>query len=536
MINSKFKYLLFIPILIVIAIFGLSYKKANPTPYPDSKPDSAVPTYTEISIPHKHNYNGKKFLPVIGSAAIDINNDGISEVFLGGGENQDDQLYKYTKTGFEAISATPFGKSADDATYGATVADMNNDGRDDLIIARESGGYLCMNNNGKFDCQKLKLNLNEKSRSLSFSLGDINSDGHIDLYVNAYLTRSAMQGQNIFRQGYGASSVMLLNNGDNTFTDITKKSGLDFVHNAFSGIFVDMDDDFDLDLVVAHDTGRVNIWENNSGLTFTQVKTPYSDVYGYPMGIGAGDYNNDGKIDFYFSNIGPTAPKFLARGDLEKDQVLYTGLMLMENQGNMSFRDSSKKTKLSNYEFSWGVTMADLNLDGLQDILISENYVEFPLEKIFKLPGRMLLQNKDNTFASVESEAGVINENYEIAPLLADFNGDGFLDQIRVNLAGMSKAFISDGNINNNYLKVKISSTAELFGSKVEVVLDNGESLYDWHISGEGLCSDQEHTLIFGLGKERTAHKINVTLPTGLVIERSITSEQKLIVITGSKI
>ena len=391
-------------------------------------------------------------------------------------------------------------------------------------------GFRYYNTGNSFKAKKIDLHLNEKSRAVSFALADINNDGHIDLYVSAYLTRTKMEGQNIFnKEGYGGSSVLLLNNGDDSFSDITEPAGMTYIHNTFLGIFVDMDDDLDLDLVVAHDTGKVKIWKNNGDLTFTDVQTPFSNVYGYPMGIGAGDYNNNGKIDFYFSNIGPTAPKFLAKGDLTDDQVFYTDLMLMENTGNMTFIDSSRKALLSDYEFSWGITMADLNLDGQQDILISENYVDLPFNEFFKLPGRMLLQKNDQTFASVESETGVENRKYEIAPLLADFNGDGYLDQIRVNLAGKSRAFLSNGG-KNKYLRVKLPSTAKMFGSKVTVTLSDGSSLTDWHISGEGLCSDQEHVLTFGLGDSLKATSVSVLMPSGNTLSKEVNSVNELVV------
>ena len=532
------KFLKFLPLVPVVGgtvFLTVSYLKAHPQPYPEIKPDVPVPGYTEIDLPHQHNYNGKKFLPVLGSAAIDVDGDGVSEVFLGGGENQDDALYKYTADGFEQLNEYSFGKGSDDATYGAAVVDLNNDQRNDLLVARESGAYIYMNTGNGFEGSNMNLPLNEKSRALSFAVGDINSDGYLDLYVSAYLTRSAMEGQNIFRKGYGATSIMMLNNGDNTFTDITEQSGLHYVHNTFLGIFVDMDDDRDLDIVVAHDTGKVRIWENNGDVTFTEIKTPYSDVYGYPMGIGMGDYNNDGRVDFYFSNVGPTAPHFLARGDLTDEQVFYTKLMLMENQGDMKFRDASVDAKVADYEFSWGITMADLNIDGLQDILISENYVSLPFEKAFKLPGRMLQQRSDNTYAAVEETAGVVNRNYEIAPLLADFNGDGYADQIRVNLAGTSRAFISKGG-DNRFVKVKMAPTAELFGSKVQVVLEDGSRLTDWHAAGEGLCSDQEHTLIFGLGTDKKANQVIVSLPSGGEIVRDIPANTTLIDIAGASL
>jgi len=531
--KKKLKLLPLIPLTIIIAIMVISYMKANPTPYPNSSTDSEIPSYSEIKLDHEHNYNGDKFLPVMASAAIDFDNDGISELFLAGGENQDDVLYKYSLDGFEPITEIKFNKDNNDVTYGASVVDINNDGRDDLLLARESGGYIYYNNGDSFRSKKINLHLNSKSRPISFALADLNKDGHIDLYVSAYLTRKKMEGQNIFnKEGYGGTSTLLLNDGNDNFSNITESAGMTYTHNTFLGIFVDMDDDLDLDLVVAHDTGTVKTWRNNGDLTFTDVKNPFSDVFGYPMGIGVGDYNNNGKVDFYFSNVGPTAPKFMAKGDLRDDQVFYTELMLMENIGNMQFLDSSKKSLLKDYEFSWGITMADLNLDGRQDILISQNYVDLPFQKIFKLPGRMLLQKKDNTFASVEKKAGVENRKYEIAPLLADFNGDGYLDQIRVNLAGKSRAFISKGG-SNKYLKVKIPSRADMLGSKVTVTLSNGKKLYDWHVSGEGLCSDQEHILIFGLGSASKATNVTVLTPTGRTFSKAVNSKNILVNFKG---
>ncbi len=530
------KILKFIPIILiilVIAVAVISYVKANPTPYPNSVADSEIPTYKEITLDHVHDFNGAEFLPVMGSAAIDIDNDGVSELFLGGGQNQDDVIYKYTPEGFQPISKITFGKDNNDSTYGASVVDINNDGLTDLLLARESGGYIYYNTGDSFRSKKLDLHLNEKSRPLSYGLADLNNDGHIDLYVAAYLSKKNMEGQNIFNQeGYGASSLLLLNDGNDNFTDITESAGMTYIHNTFMGVFVDMDGDLDLDLVAAHDTGKVKIWKNNGDLTFTDSENPFSGVLGYPMGIGLGDYNNDGNVDFYFSNVGPTVPTFLARGDMRDDQVFYADLMLMENTGDMNFVDSSEKTLLANYEFSWGITMADLNLDGRQDIIISENYVDFPLHKLFKLPGRMLLQNADRTFASVESKAGVVNRNYEIASILADFNGDGYLDQIRVNLAGKSRAFISNGG-KNKYLKVKLPSTAEMIGSKVTVSLEDGTKLYDWHVSGEGLCSDQEHVLIFGLGETSKASSVVVMTPSGNALSKEVTSVNTIIDFSG---
>lgn len=500
--------------IIIIGLLTLVYSKANRTPY-DVDFKGELPSYNEVSLDHKHSYNGAKFLPVIGSAVIDINGDGNNEIILGGGENQSDAFFSYNNDKLESLGNLGVAKEGNDVTYGISVIDLDNDGDDDLLFARESGGHQCYNTAGQFSCKKMNLFLNEESRPISYALGDINNDGHIDLYVSAYLTRTAMEGQTIFKQeNYGGTSKYLINNGDNTFRDATVESGLHYVHNAFVGVFIDVDRDLDLDLVVAHDTGQVKTWENIGNGKFKDHKNPFSGAYGYPMGIAVGDYDSNSYPDFYFSNTGSTVFEFLGKGDLEEGDVYYKTLPLFKNNGNFDLVDVAHEAKVADYEFSWGAVFADLNNDTKQDIILSENYVDFPFHLIFKLPGRVLLQNDNGEFATFESKLGAENRNYEIAPLAVDLNNDGVLDQIRVNLSGTSKAFVSTKATVNSFLKVKIPNTAEYFGAKVVVELSNGKSLYDDMVSGEGLGSDQDHALHFGLA-DLSATKVSVVLPNG---------------------
>ena len=83
------------------------------------------------------------------------------------------------------------------------------------------------------------------------------------MYVSGYIRNDLVEGLNIFnKEGYGGTSALLINNGDNTFRDETKDRGLYYKHNTFQAAFIDLDRDGDLDLVVAHDTGHVKTWEN----------------------------------------------------------------------------------------------------------------------------------------------------------------------------------------------------------------------------------------------------------------------------------
>jgi hypothetical protein len=121
------------------------------------------------------------------------------------------------------------------------------------------------------------------------------------------------------------------------------------------------------------------------------------------------------------------------------------------------------------------------------------------------LPGRLLVQNEAGEFAAVGSEAGVVNRRYSIAPITADFNGDGYPDIVHVNIAGRSQAFISEGG-DAGYLKVKLPNHVSSIAATVEVTLADGSTLGKPFVSGEGLCSDPSHILIFGLGDQHATH------------------------------
>lgn len=478
--------------------------------------DEVIPKFTEVEVSFSHQFNDAKSLPLMATALIDVDGDGTDEIFVGGGNDQTDALFAFEQGKFTNIGNSMFRpKAKDDPSLGAVSADMNNDGLPDLVICRNSGVYLYLNKGDSFVGNKLSIPLNERSTPVSISLGDINRDGWLDMFVAAYIKVDKMEGQTIFNDpNYGASSLLMQNNGDNSFTDITKTSGLDYVHNTFQGMLVDVDEDGLLDLVVAHDTGEVRTYKNLNGTIFEMKENPLTGKFAYPMGIAAGDYNNDGRIDFFFSNTGSSVPEFMARGDLRKEQVFVKDWILFRNDGDFNFFNAAVETKLSDFEFSWGATFEDFNLDGLIDLSVAENYINYPPHKAFKLPCRLLIQQENGRFAAVEEQAGVVNKNYAITPLSSDFNGDGYPDLIYSNLDGPLKVFVSNGG-DGKFLKVRMIKNATTLGAKIRV-RNGGSVISDFLVSGEGLCSDQSSTLTFGLGKNlQDSVIVEVTYPSG---------------------
>ncbi|MGI9295785.1 MAG: FG-GAP repeat domain-containing protein, partial [Pseudomonadales bacterium] len=476
-----------------------------------------IPKYTAIDIPFQQSNDFSAAHPFAASAIIDIDNDGIEELFLGGGPGQSDALLRYRDAAFDVIADTGgIKKSSASASFGATVIDCDGDGRDDLLVSRSDGVWLHRNSGGSFSTEKLALDIPADTTPMSVAVADLNRDGHFDLYVAGYIRLDLVEGQNIFnKKGYGGSSELFINKGDNTFDKITEQAGLTYRHNTFMGIFVDVDKDGFEDLIVAHDTGQVRTWRNQGDGTFANHPNPNSDEYSYPMGIGVGDYNNDGKVDFAFSNVGSTPPNFMVRGDLTDDQRSNWKWLLFENRGGFEFGDSAAQAKIADYEFSWGMVLEDLNLDGREDLIVAENYIGLPPHKIpfLRLPGRLMIQNTAGEFAAVGKEAGVVNKRYSITPILADFNADGYPDIVHVNIAGRSQAFLSEGG-DAGFLKVKLPNRVSSIAATVEVVLANGQTLSKPFVSGEGLCSDPSHVLIFGLS-DQDATQVNVTYIDG---------------------
>lgn len=510
-----------IPLVFILVVWGfLSFfvHQAYTDRYPDIEV-ADLPTYTNIMLPFEHKYAIEPSLPFFASAIIDVDNDGTEEIFLGGGLNQSDVLYKYQDGGFVDVSADHgIGHEKWSETFGAAVIDADKNGYDDIFIARENDVYISFNEGWVFSETKLNLAFNEVSAPLSIALGDINKDGWVDMYVAAYIKNRFVESQTGFNlKDYGGSSLLFLNNGDNTFTDITESAGMDYIHNTFVGNFVDIDNDLDVDLVVSHDTGQVRTWRNNGDNTFTNMPNPNSEQFGYPMGNAIGDYNNDWLVDFAFSNVGNMGPmNKIVRGDLRDDQVYNPDIIVFENQWNFEFVDSAKDIHVADYEFSWGMLFEDLNADSREDLVISENYVQLPYNHLVYLPGRTLFQAENGKFTDKEKETNTVNRAFEIAALVADFNNDGALDMVRANLQGQSVVQMSSG-VTNNYLKVELPNITESIGAKAEATLPSGQVLTKWFVSGEGLCSDSTHILYFWLWKESSVEKLEITYISGEV-------------------
>lgn len=171
---------------------------------------------------------------------------------------------------------------------------------------------------------------------------------------------------------------------------------------------------------------------------------------------------------------------------------------------------------MHNYEFAWGALFEDLNLDGLQDLLVVENYIKWPAHKLKKLNGRIFLQEKDSTFSPITTVSGLENPYYGTSPLVTDFNKDGYSDVIFINFSGLIKAYLNNGG-NDTYVKVSFPDNTKSLGARVDVEKLNGSILSKQIIGGIGLLSYISNELVFGLGGDEVVKKVSLTLSDGTV-------------------
>jgi len=503
--------ILFISLIGLVAILAISSLKRSAVKrlFPSGQ-ETFIPVFREIPIDFVHRSTPPH--GAAGGAIVDIDGDGVQEIFVTGARGQADALFAYENGEFKNIIEGTGLSNVEEWGYGALSIDVDNDNDTDLFVARDSGVYLYINNDQVFSERKIELTLQENAVPIAIAAGDINKDSFVDLYISTFINAANFRGATFNDPSIVNANVMLLNNGDNTFKDITVSSGLEFKQNTLLSSFVDLDNDGWLDLVVAPNTDRVKIYKNLRDSTFQEMPSP--TVYGFWMGMAIGDIDNDGDMDLFFSNVGNKIPKRFFQGDLRDNQELNVKWSLLRNDGSFVFTDVTNEKGLKRNEFSWGAIFEDFNLDGLLDLMIAENAIKISFHKYIKNSGRFFVQTRDHTFVSTEDISGVVNKHFGQSPLIADFNRDGYPDIIYVNIDGPLRAFLNNGG-DNNFVTVSLKDNAESLGARVTVLKTDGTRLTKQVVTSTGFASDQTPELFFGLGQDTDITSIEVIWPSG---------------------
>lgn len=493
--------------IIALALLSASCDRENIRTLPS---EEAFMPFEEIAIKGGANTWSGEFHPFVGATPIDIDGDGMFEIFIGGGHGYDDMLFAYRDHALVNIIEQT-GLSDLHATHGANSIDIDNDGDTDLLLARSNGVFLYENQQGMFSARQLPVSLPADATALNIAVGDIDKDGDGDLYISTFIRLAHFRSATFNDPAHARTNIMLRND-DGVFVDITETSNTAALQNTFVSSFIDLDKDGWPDLVVAQNTGQVEFFRNNRDYSFTAM--PVSTGWGFWMGIAVGDIDKDGDQDLFFTNSGVSIPPILleAIGDATDAQPRNYGWLLLRNEGNFKFSDVTSDYQLDGYGFGWGPTLEDLTLDGQLELLVAQNYIAWFVHDISKLPGKSFVQ-RQSAFYHVPA-LGVENPAFSQAPLIVDMNHDYRPDLFWVDMEGVGRAFINRST--NNFITLLFPDTAVSIGATAFVRTTDGEKsiVRELH-NNTGFSVDHWPALTFGLGQKNAVAQVVVQWPDG---------------------
>jgi hypothetical protein len=327
-----------------------------------------------------------------GIAIADVDGDGRQDVYLCQPAALPNRLLLRNADGTLRDVSAAAGVDWLDSSRGALFVDVDNDGDQDLVLAH-STQIVVQENNGEGVFQVRSV-ISTTSRLFSLSAIDYDSDGDLDVYVCGYASASQTRPEDVFVSpvpyhdaNNGAPNVLLRNDGDWSFTDVTRLVGLDVNNLRFSlaAAWEDVDNDGDPDLYVANDFGRNNLYRNDAGRFVDIAAEAGVEDIGPGMSVAWGDYNHDGWMDIYVSNMFSSAGSRITHNaqfkpeadsrDLSGFRRHARGNSLLENLGDGTFEDRSVDLGVTMGRWAWGSLFTDINNDGWQDLYVTNGFV-----------------------------------------------------------------------------------------------------------------------------------------------------------------
>ena len=346
------------------------------------------------------------WLGIPGVALGDVNGDGLDDLYLCQEDGLPNRLYIQNPDGTLRDDSAAAGVDWLEGSRSALLVDLDNDGDQDLAVAIMGGIVLAANRgDGHFEYRAL---LPSSHDLMSMSAADYDGDGRLDLYVCAYYKNGSegpqsrsggmVAGAFVYHDSNSGGANSFFRNetttpGEFSFRDVTAEAGLDVNNERWSlaASWEDYDNDGDQDLYVANDFGRNNLYRNDAGPApgtrrFIDVAAE-SGVEDSASGMAVtwGDYDRDGQMDVYVSNMFSSAGNRITfqqqfKPDAPQEvrtrlQRFARGSTLLRRLDNGLFEDVSEAAGVAMARWAWGTSFVDINNNGWQDLVVANGNI-----------------------------------------------------------------------------------------------------------------------------------------------------------------
>ncbi len=490
----------------------------------------------------------------VGCGFLDYDSDGWLDIFLVNGrwlEGLSDPTLDPEQRRKLASATNRLYRNRGDATFedvtvraglahpaygmGVVVADYDGDGDADIYVTNYGPNRLYRNNgDGTFTDVARQAGVDDKGFGVGAIFFDYNRDGWLDLYVGNYLVYDpdyrlyyapdAFPGPLDYN---GQQDELYRNNGDGTFTDVTRSSGINIqpTGRAMGVGGVDYDDDGFPDVFVSNDAMENFLFRNKGDGTFDNRALASGVAFGQhgdataAMGVEIGDYDNDGRFDVFVPDMAFSC--------------------LYRNVGRGLFDDQAAKCGIAQVVgqyTGWGAVFADYNLDGRLDLYVSTG----DAHHLEASEDALLLGSESGRFVDVSESAGECMAQKQVGRGAAggDFDNDGDIDVLVTNLNDRPALLRNDTpRGNRHWLTVSLVGqppNRDAIGAVARMEVGALRQMRQ-RMSGGSYLSQHDPRLHFGLGDHAKVDRLEVTWPDGSKsIMQDVRPDQLLTVRQGS--